>query len=63
MNFNDGNLNFTPDKTIPLDVWQNKEFSFGLGVPNVSEAQKQIKYLKSLANTLESKYKIGKNKR
>lgn len=44
MNFNDGNLNFTPDKTIPLDVWQNKEFSFGLGVPDVSEAQKQIKY-------------------
>lgn len=44
MNFNDGNLDYIPDKSENLDIWQNKEYSFGLGIPNLTEAQKQIKY-------------------
>lgn len=44
MNFQNGNLTFIPDKTKTLDIWQNKEFSFGLGLPDVSKATEQINY-------------------
>lgn len=38
-----------PDKTVPLDEWQNKEFSFGMSIPDLSKNQEEIKDLYSYA--------------
>ena len=50
MEFKNGNLLYIPDKSKELDIWQNKDYSFGLGVPNLTEAQNQVKYYTDYAN-------------